>query len=343
VRILVLGGSWFLGRAIAEAAAESGHEVTVFNRGRSGSDPAGVASIRGDRESAEDVARLAKSGPWDAVIDPSGQVPRVVLENARVLADQVSRYLFVSSVSAYTDWPIEPLSEGSAVLDCPPDADAAFGADDPRGYPTQYGFLKAGCERAVTEVFGGRALVLRPGVILGPYEYVGRLPWWLRRIQRGGQVVAPGDPARTIQPIDVRDVAQFALDTITAELEGIFNVAAPLSGRTFRALLEACRTVTGSNAELIWVKDEILLNQGVRQWTELPLWRTYPGTWQVSAAKATVYGLSCRPLEQTVADTWRWLSSGGASIGHERAAELGITPEKESTVLRAWQDSNSPG
>jgi 2'-hydroxyisoflavone reductase len=338
VRILVLGGSWFLGRAIAETALESGHEVTVFNRGRSGSDPVGVASLRGDRESEEDLDRLAESGPWDAAIDPSGQVPSVVLKGARRLAGHVGgRYLFVSSVSAYAGWPIEPLSERSPVLDCPLDADGTFGADDPRGYPTQYGFLKSGCERAVSGIFGDHALILRPGVILGPHEYVGRLPWWLARLQRGGRVLAPGKPGRTIQPIDLRDVARFAVDTVAAGLGGVFNLAAPLNGATFGSLLEACRAATKSNAELEWVSDEFLIGNKVRQWTELPLWRTFPGTWHVSAAKASEAGLRCRPLEETVFDTWSWMTGGSAAIEHERATELGITPEKEDSILRAWR------
>lgn len=341
MRVLILGGSWFLGRAIVEAAVEAGHEITVFNRGRSGPDAAGVSAVRGDRESTEDLRRLADHGPWDAVIDPSGQVPAVVLDSARTLVGQAERYLFISSVSAYVGWPVEPLSEVSAVLDCPSDAGADFGVDDPRGYPTQYGFLKAGCERAVSEVFGDRALVLRPGVILGPYEYIGRLPWWLRRIQRGGEVLAPGNPGRTIQPVDVRDAAEFALSSVAAGLNGVFNVAAPLNGATFGTLLDACRVATGSDAKLVWVSDDVLIREGTRQWTELPLWRTYPGTWHVSATKAADAGLRCRPLDRTVADTWNWLTSGGESVEHERAGELGITADKEAAILRAWRDQPS--
>ncbi|MGW2223287.1 hypothetical protein ACWCSD_50555, partial [Nonomuraea sp. NPDC001684] len=162
-----------------------------------------------------------------------------------------------------------------------------------------------------------------------------RIPWWLRRIADGGQVLAPGTPDWPIQPIDVRDVARFALDAVERHLTGSFNLAAPIGGATFGDLLEACREVTDSRATLEWVPHTFLQAQGVREWTELPLWRPYPGTWQVDAARARAARLVCRPLADTVADTWEWLASG-PKLDHERAAELGITPEREAAILAAW-------
>ena len=338
MRILILGGGWFLGRAVAEAAVASGHQVAVFNRGRSGADPDGVERIRGDRESDADLKRLATLGPWDAVIDSSGQVPLTVLAGARALSE-TRRYVFVSSVSAYAGWPVEPLTEESPLLDAPADLGADFDYSDPRGYPTRYGFLKAGCERAVTSVFGlGRSVILRPGVILGPWEYIGRLPWWLRRVQAGGRILAPGRPAQPIQPVDVRDVAAFAVSAAVHGEAGPFNVTAPPSSATFGAFLCACRAVTGSDATFEWVDDDFLIAQGVRQWTELPIWRSYPGTWQVSWAKAQAAGLVCRPIEDTVADTWAWLGTGAQAVDSARAAQLGISQDKERSVLAAWDE-----
>lgn len=335
-RILILGGTWFLGRALAAAAVAAGHEVTVFNRGKSGSTPNGATAVRGDRESAEDLERLAVSGPWDVVIDPSGQVPATVLASARALSE-AGRYVFVSSVSAYEGLPIDPLSETSPLLECPPDAGADFGYTDPRGYPTQYGFLKSGCERAVTETYGAqRTLVLRPGVILGPWEYVGRLPWWLGRIARGGRVLAPGNPEQNIQPVDVRDVAEFAIRAAASGMHGAFNITAPANAITFGSFLDACRRAAGSAAEFVWVDDDFLISQQVRQWTEIPLWRTFPGTWRVSGAMAQQAGLTCRPVEQTAEDTWSWLTAGARAINSDRAAELGIGEEKEAAILAAW-------
>jgi 2'-hydroxyisoflavone reductase len=223
VRLLILSGSWFLGCAVAETAVASGWEVTTFRRGRSGADAPGVTLVRGDRTNATDVARLADAGPWDAVVDTSGYVPRDVLAVARALEPVVRRYVFVSAVSVYHDWPTAPLTEEFPVLDCPSDAGPDFGYDGDPG-PSVYGFTKAGSEQAVLETFGAdRSVVLRPGVIVGPREYIGRLPWWLRRVARGGRVLAPGRPSRQIQPMDVRDVAQFALRTAVGPV-GTFRV-----------------------------------------------------------------------------------------------------------------------
>ncbi|MBF6369945.1 NAD-dependent epimerase [Nocardia puris] len=333
MRVLILGGSWFLGATIAEHAIASGAEVSTFRRGRTGSDITGVHLIKGDRTVAGDVARLAAAGPWDLVADTGAFVPNQTLNLARALEPVADRYLLISSVSAYRDWPVAPLTEDSPLLDCPADADDSFGYDaDPS--PTKYGFGKAGCENAVGEVFGpDRVAILRPGVILGPREYVGRLEWWLRRMERGGRVLAPGRPDRRIQPIDVRDVADFAL---TPGLTGTFNAAAP-GTETMADLLESCHEITGGGADLEWVTDEVwLAEQGVRQWTELPLWRTYAGAWAVDASRARSAGLVTRRLRDTVADTWTWLQSGGASIEHERAAELGISPARERALLGLW-------
>jgi 2'-hydroxyisoflavone reductase len=341
MRLLVLGGTWFLGRTFVEAALRRGHEVTTFNRGRSGDDVRGVEVVHGDREDRKSLSRLASGRTWDAVIDTSGNVPRVVRDGARVLADHADRYLFISTVSVYEGWPVEPLTEESAILECPADAGPDFGTDDPRGYPTKYGFQKAGCERAVHEAFTAHALVVRPGVIVGPYEYVGRLPWWLRRIARGGRVLAPGNPDRQIQPIDVRDVADFMLRGLEADLTGTFNAAAPIGHATYGSLLADCIAATGSLAELVWVDDGFLLQCGVKQWTEIPLWRTYTGTWRVATGPAMAAGLRCRPLSETVQDTWVWLVEGGAAVLHERHGEHGIAPDKEAQLLTVWESAAS--
>jgi nucleoside-diphosphate-sugar epimerase len=296
---------------------------------------AGVVTVAGDRTNPDDLVRLAQAGPWDAVVDTSGYVPREVLAVARALEPVVDRYVFVSTVSAYEGWPLEPLTEESAVLACPSDAGANFGYDGDPG-PSIYGFTKAGSERAVTETFGDeRTAVLRPGVILGPHEYVGRLPWWLRRVEVGGRVLAPGRPERSIQPIDVRDVAAFALRTATGPT-GIFNVAG-IGRETMLSFLEACRTVTGSDARFEWVTDEQwLVAQGVAQWTELPLWRTYVGAWAVDAKRAFSAGLTPRPLRNTVEDTWAWLNADDRGVAHERASEQGISADKEAAILGVW-------
>jgi 2'-hydroxyisoflavone reductase len=336
-RLLVLGSSWFLGRAVVDAALSAGWEVTTFRRGHtaSGDDPAGVRTVRGDYADPAAVAQLAAAGPFDAVVDNLAYTPRETLAVARALEPVAGQYVLTSTVSVYQGWPMVPLSEDSPVLECEPDAGPNPGYDGDPG-PSTYGFGKAGCERAVLDVFGpDRATILRPGVILGPHEYVGRLPWWLRRMERGGQVLAPGSPDRHIQPVDVRDVAAFAVHCASG-VAGVFNVTA--SGReTMGDFLAACRAVTGSDAELTWITDEQwLAEQGIRQWTGLPLWRTYAGTWAVDASRARAAGLVTRSLTSTVVDTWAWLNSG-SMVEHERAGELGVAPEREAAILGVWR------
>ncbi len=333
MRLLILGGTRFVGHAVVNAALGKGWEVTIFNRGSSGAGVIGTSAIRGDRTAAADLVRLAAAGPWDAVIDTSGYVPREVLASCVCLEPVAARYVFISTVSVYRGWPIEPLSEASAVLYCPPDAGPGYGEDVEDG-PTRYGYQKSGCELAVTTTFGpGRSVVLRPGVILGPREYVGRLPWWLNRTAAGGRVLAPGSPHRSIQPVDVRDLAEFAVRSAAPGIAGAYNVTAPVGRETFGGFLGACAEATGSDAEFVWVPDEQLIAQGVRQWSEMPLWRTFPGVWRVNSAAAQALGLSCRPLTATVYGTWEWMQGTAAWSRDERASEIGISPQREQQIL----------
>jgi nucleoside-diphosphate-sugar epimerase len=189
MRVLVLGGSWFVGAAVVEQAVAAGHEVTVFNRGRTPARfPDGTRVIHGDRTNPGDLQALAAQGGWDAAVDVAGSVPALVRDAARALAPVVSQYAFVSTVSTYRDWPAEPVTESSPLHPGDPDA-----ADAPPDVPDAiaYGMLKAGCEAAVAREFPASSIVIvRPGVVLGPGEYVGRVPWWLSRMQRGGRVLA---------------------------------------------------------------------------------------------------------------------------------------------------------
>lgn len=333
MRLLILGGTRFVGRAVALAAIGHGWEVTTFNRGLSGTDVAHVHALRGDRTNPADLAVLAATGPWDAVIDTSGYVPREVLAVCKRLEPVAGRYIFMSTVSVYRGWPVEPLSEASDVLYCPPDAGPDYGEDTEDG-PTRYGYQKSGCELAVASTFGAdRSTLLRPGVVLGPREYVGRLPWWLSRVAAGGRVLAPGSPDRSIQPVDVRDLAEFTIRSAGGGIPGAYNVAAPVGRETFGGMLTACAVSTGSAAEFAWVADEQLLACGVRQWSEMPLWRTFPGVWRVDSSAAHARGLSCRPLAATVDDTWSWMHDGTTRLTDDRMSEIGISREREEQIL----------
>ncbi|WP_327272626.1 NAD-dependent epimerase/dehydratase family protein [Streptomyces sp. NBC_01224] len=334
MRLLVMGGTWFLGRHIAEEALARGWDVTTFNRGRTGKDVSGVKLVHGDRTVIDDVRGLAAHGPWDAVIDTSSSElpPRDVLLAASTLKDCAARWVHVSTVSVYRGWPHHHLTDGSELLECPADADESYGYTGEDGSPTVYGYQKAGGERAVTESFAGRSVILRPGVILGPGEYVGRLPWWLRRAHQGGHVLAPAPRKQLIQPVDVRDVAAFALHQAASDETSSYNVTHP-EGITFEDFVAACLEATGGAGRPVWVDPAILIENGVKQWTELPLWRTHGGVWSVDSSHAVAAGLRCRPLRETIRDTWNWLQNDGCPVDHPRWAEHGISPEKEEKIL----------
>lgn len=336
MRLLVMGGTWFLGRAVVESALARGWQVTTFSRGRSGTPAPGAEHVLGDRTVADDLRRLAGHGPWDAVIDTSSTElsPKDVLLGAQLLRPQVRHWVHVSTVSVYQGWPHLVLTEEDPVLDCPPDADETFGYTGADGSPTIYGFQKAGGERAVSNIFGADATFLRPGVILGPGEYVGRLPWWLGRAARGGRIVAPAPADRLIQPVDVRDVARFALERAEAADGQVFNVTHP-EGITFARFVDECFRVTGGQGGPVWVDGEVLAGHGVSEWTELPLWRTHAGVWSVRSDKAVAAGAQFRPIEQTIAQTWAWLQEGGQLVDHPRRHAHGIDPQKEARLLAA--------
>ncbi|WBP88195.1 NAD-dependent epimerase/dehydratase family protein [Kitasatospora cathayae] len=344
MKILLLGGSSFLGRAYAAEALARGHQVTTFNRGRSAPDLPGVEAVRGDRDSAEDLVRLVEGRRWDAVVDTSAQQPAQAALSARLLRERADHYTFVSSVHAYADWATRMITEDSPLLPCP--------ADAPPGLP--FGReLKAGGERAVLEGFGaGRTLVLSSGLLIGPYERGGRLPWWLERMARGGRVLAPGDPGRTMQVIDVRDFAAFGLDLLTAGTAGRFLTTAPPGQLTFGQWLETCREVAGAaGTELVRVDDGPLLAEGpdqVTPWFELPFWAPdlpdWAYIWQVDSSRARAAGLRCRPFAETARDTWEWLRTRGSAEdtdteGRKRAPgsqfTQGIEPAKEQRLLAA--------
>ncbi|PYC87885.1 NAD-dependent epimerase [Streptomyces tateyamensis] len=341
MRILLLGGSVFLGRAFVTEALARGHQVTTFNRGRSGTDLPGVEARRGDRTVAQDLDALVAGGEhWDLVIDTSGQQPHAVRRSAALLKDHADRYLFVSSVHAFAGWPAEPVSEESPLHEC--------SADSPADLPFSTA-LKAGCERAVLAEFGpDRSLLLNCGLLIGAHENVGRLPWWLERIARGGQVLAPGRPDLPIQLIDAADFAVFGLDLAERGAAGSYVTTALPGSSSYGDLLAACREVTGSDAEFVWVPDQLLVAHKIETWSEIPLWAAEfedgkpIGIWQADSSKAVAAGLRCRPLRETVAATWAWIQERGPrDTPYTQGGEpLGIDPEKERRILQEFLAAN---
>lgn len=277
------------------------------------------------------------------VIDTSVIAPRHVAAAAQLLAPRVGHYTYVSTISVYANYPREPVDEDSAVLDCPADADGTIES-------LGYGELKAGSERAVAGAFPGRHLIARPGLIVGPHETTGRLPWWLTRIARGGTVLAPGDPDRPVRMTDTRDLAAWLIDNSRRRIPGIINVPGS-DGTRFGDLLTTCgemtKAVRRTSLDLRWVPDQVLLDAGVEPWTELPMWAPsipeLAGTWTVSGGRAIRTGFRYRPLTDTVHDTWAWLRLEAAASSTELGSmtvpstsdrpPVGLDPAKEERIL----------
>jgi nucleoside-diphosphate-sugar epimerase len=325
VKVLVLGGTHFVGRAVVDDALARGWAVTTLNRGHA--PPAdGVEALVGDRLTADGLAAL-RGREWDVVLDTWSGAPRVVRESAALLADRAAAYLYVSSRSVYTWPPAIGADEDAPTVAADPDADA-----------TDYAADKRGAELAVDAAFGERRIHARAGLILGPHEDVGRLPWWLLRMHRGGPVLAPGSPDQPLQLIDARDLAHWLLDVWRAGHRGVFNAVSRTGHATMGSLLEACRDVTGSGAELVWVAADEVLEAGIEPWTELPIWMA-PDTDGIALHHANVErayaaGLRPRPIDDTVADTWDWLQTVGLQPPQrEDRAPVGLAPEREEAVL----------
>lgn len=326
----MLGGTDFVGPAVVDAARARGDEVTIFHRGLTGAAPDGVRVVHGDRMRASDLDAVAAE-QWDLVVDSWSRAPRVVLESARRLEGSAERYVYISTVSVYVEPRDGVISEASPVVDAAADADSIDYAADKRG-----------AELAIESVFGSdRSLFARPGLILGPRENIGRLPWWLRRIAAGGDVLAPGPRENPLQYIDARDLAAFAIGT---GLRGAVNVLSAPGYTTMVELLTLCVDVTGSNATLTWVDPVFLLARDVAPWVELPIWVPPVGDlawlYMTDASLAHRSGLTCRPARDTVGDAWAWLRDhpGWTQLIAANRTRVGMDPQREAELLAAWAD-----
>jgi 2'-hydroxyisoflavone reductase len=313
MRLLVLGGTKFLGRHVVSAALADGHEVTTFTR--TSSIP-GTEHLHGDRDGDLEALR---GRTWDGVVDTSGYVPRIVRQSAELLRDAVERYVFVSSISVYADFS-QPLSESSPV--------AQLEDPDTEEIMEHYGALKAACERVVEEVYGDRSARVRAGLIVGPYDPTDRFTYWPRRIGAGGEVLAPGNPDAPTQFVDARDLAAFLVQLALQGPGGTFNATGPLRRLTMRGLFEQLRDGLGSDATFTWVDDETLLAAEVEPWTGLPLWLPgddYAGMAQADISRSVDAGLTFRPLAETARDTYYWDASESGerpTLSREREAEI---------------------
>jgi 2'-hydroxyisoflavone reductase len=331
VRILILGGTKFLGRAIAEVAVARGHALTLFNRGQTNPElfPE-VEKLRGDREG--DLAQL-RGHVWDVVIDTSGNVPGVVSSSAALLSQAAGYYLFVSTRSVYAP-PYRPGFDESALT-----VDPDNGSSKDPGQ--RYGALKLMCERIVADIFPDAHAVIRPGLIVGPHDPSGRFTYWPLRIASGGAVLAPAPPERQVQFIDVRDLGDWIMRLAEERTNGTYNAAGPNPATNFGQLLDACRGVARSDAEIVWVDEPFLLERGVVPWMELPLW--LPGQnaayQQGDVSKALAAGLRLRPVVETLRDTLEWAYQAGADlITPGEFHDAGMAPARELELLSSWAD-----
>jgi len=323
VKLLVLGGTRFLGRHLVESALSRGHEPTLFNRGRTAPELfAGVERLRGERDG--DLAPL-RGRSWDAVVDTCGYLPRVVRRSAQALRDAAGRYLFVSSISVYADSSIAGQDEQAPR--------AALPDPECEDIPEHYGALKAACEDEVQRLFGERAILLRPGLIVGPFDPTGRFTYWVQRVARGGKVLAPPSSDYPVQFIDARDLAEWTLDLLERSQSGAFNASGPARPLRFAAFLDECRRALGARAEFVWPDAAFLERHGVAPWTELPLYAGDDGRGlnDVSLARALAAGLRLRPPGETCLDTARW--AHGASLPDG----IGLAPQREAELLRRFE------
>jgi 2'-hydroxyisoflavone reductase len=342
MKLLILGGTRFLGHHLVAAARARQHAVTLFHRGTHGvAADAQVETILGDRN--RDLARL-RGRQWDAVIDTCGYLPDSLRASAGALAAAAGQYVFISSVSVYAEL------RGSGVDETAPVAELTGGqlqqanAIDASGtlsagtFGPLYGGLKVLCERAAEEVLPDRVLTVRPGLIVGARDYTDRFTYWPARVARGGEVLAPGRPQRYVQFIDVRDLAEWIVAMVERRQTGIFNATGPAETVTMAALLESCRGVSGSDARFTWVPEPFLLGRQVAPWTELPLWlpeegeSRRPGLMAIDSRKAVAAGLRYRSLEDTVCDVLRWYRD------EEQGRDLraGLPSDRELQILREW-------
>ncbi len=350
MNLLILGGTQFIGRHLTEAALTAGHNVTLFNRNRRGAGLfSDVETLVGDRQG--DVSALAGK-TWDAVIDTSAYTPLAARRTAELLQNAVEHYTFVSSVSVYRDFSEAGIDENAPVGTIT-DEEAAAAETTERpdtgtvaaAYGPKYGPLKVRCERVVEEIFPGRTLVVRPGLVVGPYDYSDRFTYWVRRVGLAGkdwatEVLAPGTPGQRAQFIDARDLAAWMLDATVAGVTGTFNATGPDYALSFGDFLETTRRVLNEDAEFVWMENTFLLEHGLEPALLMP-WHPpealpgWEGFYQLDIGRAVANGLRFRPLEETIRDTFAWDDTRG---GGELLA--GITAEREAALLAAWRTAS---
>ena len=324
MKFLILGGTKFFGRHLVEAALAAGHAVTLFNRGKT--NPTlfpDLEMIIGDRE--RDMERLA-GREWEAAIDVAGYLPRLVRLSAEALQRSVGRYVFISSISVYQNFSKVGIDESDPVSRLEDETVEEINGET-------YGPLKALCEKVVQEIYGNRALIVRPGLIVGPYDPTDRFTYWPMRVKRGGDMITPDKPQTPIQLIDVRDLSAFVIKLVEDGASGIYNATGPDEELMMGEFLDACKRVSGSAATFYWASAEFLREHEVAPWSDMPVWipdtEEDAGFSRVDISRAINAGLKFRPLEETIGDTIRWAETRP----EDYEWRAGLNPAKEEILL----------
>lgn len=329
MKLLILGGTRFLGRALVEAALERGHEITLFNRGQSNPDLfPNVEKLRGDRDG--NLTAL-EGRRWDAVIDTCGYVPRIVRQSAELLADVVDHYTLISTLSVYADFSQAGIDESAPLGTLEDEMVEEITGET-------YGPLKALCEKAVEQAMPGRVLIIRPGLIVGPHDPTDRFTYWPHRVAQGGEVLAPGRPGKPVQFVDVGDLAGWTIRMVETGQTGIYNATGSEQPLSMERFLNICREVSGSDATFTWASEEFLLENDVQPWMEMTLWipesdPANAGFDSFDCRKAIAAGLTFRPVADTVRRTLDWETT--RPDDYEWRA--GLKREREAQLLAAVQ------
>ncbi len=336
LKILILGGTAFLGPAVVNLARSRGHEVTLFNRGKTNEHLfPDLVKLKGDRDG--DLVAL-ETGTWDVCLDTSGYIPHMVKDSAELLKDRVGQYIFISSISVYADFKQRGLNEKSDVgVITDEEIATAKTMKDITGL--NYGPLKALCEQAASAAFGKRACNIRPGLIVGPMDRSDRFTYWPVRIATGGEVMVPDKPEIPTQIIDVRDLAEFIVRCMENDSNGVFNATSPAEELTMGELFDTCKSVSGSDATFTWVDTTFLEENEVAAWSDMPVWVPLKGDDAghpfVNVDRALKAGLTFRPISETVRGTLDWWDTV-AQERKDKPMRAGLTAERETELLAKW-------